>query len=910
MDRSHDGQGDTVLRFGSFVLSAGERQLTEGGRPIRLGGRAFDLLLILVANAGHIVSKEKLLSELWPGVMVDEVNLRVHLTALRKALGDGIGDRRFIINVPGRGYRFVGTLAGAPPAASPRIEPPPETQRRPPAPRPRAGRTHRVFGRGEAVSMLVAELHRHRFVSVVGPGGIGKTTIALAVADVLSLEVEDAVTIVDLAPIGGSDQVVNAVATSLGLPVRSSDETAAVLAELRKQPRLIVLDNCEHVVDGVAALAEMAHRSAQGLYILATSREPLRATGEHVYRLPPLASPPEDGEATAAAMAGFPAVELFVERAASQGEFQLTDANAGKVGEICRRLDGLALAIELAAARVNAYGVDELAVRLDDRFRLLNRGFRTALPRHQTLRMTLDWSYDLLSATEQTVLRRLGIFAGSFSLEAAEAVAADEIAAEDFSDTLADLIAKSLVATELGGREARYRLLETTRVYALERLTEGEGRTGALRRMAVQYADALAGHTRDNPSASMGAFRPDVDNIRTALTWGFSESGDAQAGVALVAAAAPLFFELSLLVECTRWTSLALDQLGPEGRGSRVEMELSTSFAMPLLFTRGNLDEVKVAIEKALELSERLGDASYQARTLDGLFVYHLRGGHFREMFRVARQTEALLRNAPAASHVGAEWMMAIATYFAGEHEAARAYLERSMATLPRKRRADFLRIGVDQRVNVLNAYARTLWMQDEQARANEIAALNIEESEERGDPVALSVALMWTLPIALWNGDLDLAEERLRKLVDCVEKNALLPSRMVAEGFRGILAIHRDDPGTGIPLIAACLEGLEKVNSMLLAVVMQTHLAEGLSQAGKHAEAIGMVDKALTRADQSGDLVNMPNLHRLKAEILTAGGKSRDVIRPVLADGLRWAERQHAHAHARLITKRLQELA
>jgi len=282
------------------------------------------------------------------------------------------------------------------------------------------------------------------------------------------------------------------VASTVGLTIHSENVLAGLAAYLRDKEMLIVLDSCEHIIDAAAALAEQIIGGATGVHILATSREPLRAKAERVHRLPPLASPPSAPGLTAAEALAFPAVQLFVERASESLEnFELSDADASVVAEICRRLEGIALAIELAATRVDSLGVHELSALVGDRFWLLRQGRRTALSRHRTLAAALDWSYEFLPETERTILRRLSVFAGAFSLDSATAVIAGlGILGPEIVESLANLVAKSLVSADVGGAVAQYRLLDTTRAYALQKLSES-GELEALERRHAEHHQNL-----------------------------------------------------------------------------------------------------------------------------------------------------------------------------------------------------------------------------------------------------------------------------------------------------------------------------------------------------------------------------------------------------------------------------------
>ena len=470
--------------FGRFRLLPGQQILLEGEKPVRLGSRALDILTMLVERAGELVSKDELTARVWPGTFVEESSLRVHIAGLRRALGDGHAGKRYVANIPGRGYRFVARVAAS-------------QETSPPAPKPRtAAPMHnlpasliRMIGREAVTGTLSAELPRRRFITIVGPGGIGKTTVALAVANGLLATYRDGVRYVDLASVTDPLLIPGVLAFVCGLATSSGNQTLELTAFLRNKKMLVVLDSCEHVVESAAALAVDLLKSVPGLNILATCREPLYAEGECVRRLMPLKVPPASRKLTAAEALAFSAVQLFVERAIERLDaFDLTDADAPIVAEICRKLDGIALAIELAAGRVDAFGLRELATLLNDRFRLLMRGRRTALRRHQTLSAALDWSYEFLPECERIILRRLAVFDSYFTLESAIAVAGDsKIATLDVLNALANLVANSLVVADVGSDIVHYRLLETTRVYARGKLAE----SGELEHVTRRHAENL-----------------------------------------------------------------------------------------------------------------------------------------------------------------------------------------------------------------------------------------------------------------------------------------------------------------------------------------------------------------------------------------------------------------------------------
>lgn len=460
-----NGAAMIEISFGQFCLLPAQRLLLEGDKPIPLGSRAMEILVGLVERPGELVTKEELMARVWPNTFVDPANLTVHICALRKALRDGRDGNRYVINVPGRGYRFVMPIEvrGVTELACPHL-----------VPTNLPAEVTPLIGRDDVVAALVTELARNRIVTVAGPGGIGKTSVALAAAARLLDEHEHGVWLVDLTSISDPALVPGALAQTLGLEMSAGDPPYRFIDALKSRRMLIVLDNCVHVVAAAAQLAAEVSKAARGVKILTTSREPLRIDGEHVYRLCPLDFPPDTESITAEAALCFPAVRLFVERAAAESnEFVLSDADAPCVAEICRAVDGIPLALEFAAARISAFGLRGLAMSLNTSLQLLTNGRRTALLKQQSLLSTFDWSYARLSKTEQNVLRRLAIFPGAFALRDATIVVSDCIRPPtETADLIAALVSKSMIMAAAGTSEPRFYLLETTRAYAFAKLAE------------------------------------------------------------------------------------------------------------------------------------------------------------------------------------------------------------------------------------------------------------------------------------------------------------------------------------------------------------------------------------------------------------------------------------------------------
>ena len=451
--------GALELQFGPFRLLPQQRLLLHSNTPLRLGGRAREILCALVERAGEIVLKNELITRVWPNTIVEEGTLRVHVNSLRRALGCGKSGVRYVENVTGRGYVFIAPVIRHGETLAPE----------PAAPAPLT----RMIGRDAILSTLAARLEqvrsrRQRLLTIVGPGGSGKSTVAANLAEHLRSSYPDGVHFIDLA---GCTDPTQAVAAAVGTVHRLGDPLTRVGQALRRKQMLLVLDNCERVVGNAAFLAEYLLRVAPGVHILATSREPLRTQSEWLLHLAPLALPTIESSLTAQQALQFPAIQLFVERAmAARDDFTLTDASAPLVAGICRELDGLPLAIELAAARAALFGMQEIQSWVQNPLSLLTQGCRTAAPRHQTLRATLDWSYATLSDRESRVFRQLTLFDRDFDMDSAVMeIADDTLPPAEVADIVAGLAAKSLLVRQETGGRTLYRFLTTTRAYALEK---------------------------------------------------------------------------------------------------------------------------------------------------------------------------------------------------------------------------------------------------------------------------------------------------------------------------------------------------------------------------------------------------------------------------------------------------------
>jgi predicted ATPase/DNA-binding winged helix-turn-helix (wHTH) protein len=594
-----------VYEFGPWEIDLARRELRSHRVPVPIGGRAFEVIEALVESAGEVVTKDDLMRRVWSGAIVEESALHVHISEVRKALGP---DRGMLKTAFGRGYRLLGgwtvrreNRSTAPVGLQTVPSPAPAFVTNIPV------ATLDLIGRESAAQHLRVLLSAHRVVTLTGPGGIGKTVLALNVARSLFSSFDGDSVVVELVSLSDPTLVPFAIASILGLKMGGDDiSPGSVARAIGGKKLLLVLDNCEHVIEAAARLAETLVRLCPYTSILATSQEILRIECEHVYVVPPLDVPQQHQEEIGKVL-GHSAVQLFIARTtALRSEFSPQEENLPAIVAICRRLDGIPLAIEFAAARAATLGLDQVASRLDDRFRLLTAGRRTALPRHQTLRATLDWSYELLPETERCLLRRLAIFAAGFTLEAAIALMSDDITvASTVVEGIANLVAKSLVTLDGSVPSGRWRLLETIRAYAIEKLVESSEAEQVARRHAEFFRDlftsTVPGPKLQSSIEDLGRHGREIDNVRAALDWSFSPSGDFPIGIVLTAAYAPVWLHLSLVVECRERIERALDRLDPdESQSVPLRMRLHTALGLTLQ-VRGNPREAQNHLERAFD---------------------------------------------------------------------------------------------------------------------------------------------------------------------------------------------------------------------------------------------------------------------------------------------------------------------
>jgi non-specific serine/threonine protein kinase len=642
-----------MFEIGPFRLDAGTKAVTHAGAPVELGPRAVAVLAVLAESAPEYVTKARLIDEAWPGLVVEEANLAVQISAIRRVLGRA-GGEQWIETLSRRGYRFVGPVTKlaehAASSAKPRSNLP--------------GALTSFVGRERELAEVRKLLEEQRLVTLTGAGGVGKTRLALRVAEAaLQNGYRDGVWLVELAALSDPALVPLAVTGVLGLKEQPGKGPVDRLVEyLAGRRLLLMLDNAEHLLPACAHLTEAVLARCPQTTLLVTSRERLGVAGETTYRVPSLSVPNAEEDFTAERLADCDSVRLFDERVRlHRQQFVVTDQNAPALANICRRLDGIPLAIELAAARVRSMSVDELDQGLANAFRLLTEGARTALPRQKTLRALIDWSYELLSGTEQVLLGRLAVFAGGWTLEAAEHVCTDEsIDRQSVLDLLTSLADKSLVLAEERDGVTRYRLLETVRQYARERLmAHGEEAHWRDRHLAyfVAYTESVEPLLKGSAvQAGLDRMETEHDNLRLALDWAESGRGDGLAGLR-IAAAVWWFWQtrghwregrrrLSRLLAVPATEALAIRAKALRGAGALArrqsdyaasEMLYRESLAIrrrlgdrgglaltlgslgALAIERGDWDASRPLLEESLTIQRELGDRASVAQVLNCL---------------------------------------------------------------------------------------------------------------------------------------------------------------------------------------------------------------------------------------------------------------------------------------------------
>jgi non-specific serine/threonine protein kinase len=793
-----------TYRFGEFEVDEAAYEVRRAGQRIPLSRQPMEVLLLLLERPQRLVSREEIGKRLWaPGVFTDlDAGIHTAILKIRQALGDSRQAPQFVETVPGKGYRFVAAVAVA--APSPLLA---STARRHNLP----SELTSFIGRENELVELTGLLASSRVLSLTGTGGVGKTRLALRMAARVVSEFPDGVWWIDLAPLSTPDLVPQAVATALGIreaPQRSLHDVLP--GALRHRAALIVLDNCEHLVAACADLVQALLREAGSVRILATSREALGVTGETVYGVPSMAVP-DVASTTADSLADFEATRLFVERArALDRSFVPSPDDAAAIAGICRRLDGIPLAIELAAARVVALSVEQIASRLQDRFRLLTGGARTALARQRTLEATVAWSYHLLSEREGLLLTRLSIFPAAWSLNAAEKVCGgDGIDENDVLELLTRLIDKSLVVVQSDRPgERRYRFLETVRQYARERLMQSD----TVNRWRDRHFDFFFEEFRGarpvlrsaNQVALLRRLRDEEENIRAALDWALTSPGLGRQAVELAGALFWYWTKRGRFEEGRQWLERTLAVEADVPGALRAQALIGLAHMRYFQGTKADS-----AVTEALSLGREAGDNWVVSVALFLRGLAALERGDRDEALACAQQArEAASAGGGAVEHGGPLFILADVAVSNGDYERAQRLYDESIEV--HRRAAEPWGLGLQL---VAAAAVRLVREEHRPARAQLLQSLSLFQELEDSRGIAYSLEVFAALYAAggrhdsaarLWGA----SEELLKTMGAVLPPNITLVRERYVGTVQAALGTFRFDlaraEGRAMPVAAA----------------------------------------------------------------------------------------------------------
>jgi len=754
-------------RFGRFELQVDERRLLADAQPVHLGPHAFDLLVTLAQRSGRLTSKDELLSQVWGKVIVEENTLQVHISALRKVLGADA-----IATVSGCGYRFALDVARVDASAAAKHNLPQQLTS--------------FIGRERQMAEVRQLLAATRLLTLTGTGGCGKTRLALQLAGSMLEDHPDGVWLVELAQLGDPAMVAQAVAKALGIQEQPGKELVDSLTEwLANRRLLLVLDNAEHMLEACARLADHLLRRCAGLLIVVTSRERLGIAGELTYRVPSLSLPPEAGAATREPALASEAVRLFIDRARLQRpDFEVTDGDTAALASICRRLDGIALAIELAAPRVRMMSLQDLSRRLDDRFAVLTGGSRTALPRHRTLRSLLDWSHELLAEAEKAMLRRASVFAGGWTLEAAQHVCSGAgVERGEVLDLLTSLSDKNLVVPETLADTTRFGLLETVRHYAQDRLRHS-GEEASVHDRHVEYFGGIGGKLLDAQQtdaelqAKLLRLDAEHDNLRAALAWCEGTPARSVEGLRLAGELYWFWRMRGHYAEASGWIA-RLVAIAPDAQ--REHAHASAFHAVgALAFLQGDSAAAETRQREALAIWRRLGDQRGVIRTLNALgSIVNSRGEHaaahalFAEALSIARE-RGDRRNVSMGLHC-----LGMVAHEAGDDAAAQALLEECVSIS----RA----IGPWRTAVALSELGGVRHAQGDLGTARAMLVEALQAQRESGDRPGIASTLLRLATVMQDGGDLAAAKACLAEALDIAPPGDT-PSQVTwLEAFAGL---------------------------------------------------------------------------------------------------------------------------
>jgi predicted ATPase len=877
------------LAIGACRLFPQLRLLLRDGARVEIGTKAFDVLMVLAEARGQAVSKDDLISRVWPDQIIEENSLQAQISAVRRAMG---ADRHLVTTEFGRGYRL--TLGPGDGAKRPARPGEPSAFDFPLSLSPLVGRKAEL---GELEDIIAPG----SLVTITGTGGIGKSRLAMELGTRLGAKFPDGTCLVELASLTDADLVFATIASKLHLEATTIDLLAVnSRTSLRRLTILLILDSCEQVLDRVAPVVRELLKAAPGLAILTTSQEPIGIVGEHVYRLQPLGLPPH-GVRSLKELAAFPSAELLMNRVREANRtYRLDDAHVSDICNICSQLDGIPLAIELAAARIPLLGISTVVKGLSDRFKLLAGGRRTAVPRHQTLRATLEWSFMLLGEDERTLFMRLGLFAGAFTLSAVGFVALPQCDQDwTVNDLMASLVVKSLLSVESNVTSARFRLFESTRAFALEKLASTGEFEELSNRHAAFFRSRLTSATRDWKSLPsnewVAEYQDDLNDVRFAIDWISSDGTDSRTAAELLCASLPFWMQLSLLDECQSRVSAALEHLEATGAlDPSLEIQLTAALGASSAWVDGPTPKAERAWSRTLQLAQMTADVDRRLDAHYGLWLYHLRVGNYERSLEHASDLRLQgFRNGDVQAELAGQRACGVSHHFLGQHGAA----ESEMVDMLRKTETGYrsfpFRFGVDQRSAALAFLARVVWVRGDTDRSFSLAARGVAEARVLHHASSLCCALLeGACTVAALDGNLEMLESSAEEAVRVAEQYNLGFWRAYARSFAALNSVLSERSAVSVEQLRSSLNVLRSIHLDQAYSVFEVPLAEGLAGLCQHEEARTVIDNLIGPLSSSPDHWGLP--YFLKARAAISGIPDEQVRDRLAAQGL--ARRQGAN--------------